>query len=266
MPHCFFEEVAMSVARQVSTVIIFATLVAPAQAATWVSIPFNPTRFSNPLNIDNPYFPLVPGTTFTYKHEFGDGCEVDTVTVTGDTRRLARVTTRVVHDVVYLGSTCATATQKIEDTTDYYAQDDSGNVWYMGEDALDCSSEGCTVSDGSWLAAVDRAEAGIIMLAHPFVGAKYKQENSRGHAQDVAEVIAVDVTVTLQRPDAYPPKVFPHSLRTFETTILEPRSGEGKAYAPSIGQILTVEDDKTRDELVDITHAAPGPHIVRPSN
>ena len=88
--------------------------------------------FSDGLNIDNPYFPLVPGTTSTYAVT---GIDKDTgepyteeiiVDVLADTKTILGIETLVIRDRVYLEGVL------IEDTFDWYAQDDNGNVWYLG--------------------------------------------------------------------------------------------------------------------------------------
>jgi hypothetical protein len=54
-----------------------------------------------------------------------------------------------------------------EVTLDYFAQHKDGSVWYFGEDVQKFDRSGKTVinADGSWLAGVNGAEPGIIMLA-----------------------------------------------------------------------------------------------------
>ena len=42
-----------------------------AQAGGLVDVPFEAGNFHDPLNINNPYFPLVPGTTFVYRTASG---------------------------------------------------------------------------------------------------------------------------------------------------------------------------------------------------
>src|SRR5262245_30373856 len=88
------------------------------------SVKINPDNFVH--KIDNPFFPLQPGTTFTYKST--DGSEVDVVTVTHQTKTILGVTCVVVNDNSYVDGKLA------ETTLDYYAQDKAGNVWYFGED------------------------------------------------------------------------------------------------------------------------------------
>ena len=228
--------------------------------ARQISIPFNPANFSNPLKIDNPYFPLVPGTTFVYRSETDEGCEETRVTVTNDIKNIAAgIIARPVHDVVSAGPTCAGPLTVIEDTFDWHAQDNDGNVWYLGEDTKECDENGCVQGSGSWEAGADVAGsgtlgvAGIIMLAHPRMGDQYKQEFYEGFAEDVAGIVGIEVDVTLSRPDAFQPRTFHHCLKTKERSTLEPASTAHKFYCPNIG--LVAEEDLSRGpvraELID---------------
>ncbi|MGH3037457.1 MAG: hypothetical protein ACRDMU_09780 [Gaiellaceae bacterium] len=78
--------------------------------------------------IDNPYWPMRPGSTWVYRETDAEGAvqRVD-VTVTERTKRILGIDAVVVHDVVTQDG------QLVEDTYDWYAQDRSGNVWYLGE-------------------------------------------------------------------------------------------------------------------------------------
>lgn len=238
----------------------FALMVPLATDARTVSIPFSPAHFSHPLTINNPLLPLVPGTIMTYRSETADGCEQNRVEVTGDIKHIAAgIDARPVHDQVFAGATCAEATALTEDTFDWYAQDNDGNVWYLGEDSKECDANGCTQSDGSWEAGADVANsgtlgvAGIIMLAHPRKGDGYQQEFYEGHAEDIAAVQAVDIDVTLSRDDALQPRLFHHCLNTKERSTLESGSVAQKYYCPNIG--VVAEEDlshgRVRSELID---------------
>ena len=229
---------------QISLIAATAALLASAADARTVSIQFSAANFSNPLTIDTTYFPLVPGTTFTYKGESADGCEVVVTTVTSDTRTIAGVTTRIVHDSAYEGPTCTTAPSAlVEDTLDYYAQDNSGNVWYFGEDSFHCPVFTCNRSSGSWIAGADPADAipGIIMLAQPRTGDTYFQEQAPGVALDQATIKGLGVTVVLKRPDAYPPGTFANCIVTKEFSTLENGANEQKSYCPGIGNVAVDE-------------------------
>lgn len=213
-----------------------------AQART-VETTFSATNFSDPLTIDNNYFPLVPGTTLTYEADTKDGCEVNVFTVTSDTRQIDGVTTRVIHDQAYESDACTTdPSALVEDTLDYHAQDDAGNVWYFGEDSYDCEGAGnCTRSDGSWLAGVNGAIPGIVMLASPRSGDTYYQEQASDVAEDQATVTSTGLTVTLKREDAYPPGTFSNCIKTKEFSALERGGTEFKYYCPNIGNVLIEE-------------------------
>ena len=229
---------------QLSALVAAAALFATGSGARTVSIQFNATNFSNPLTIDNSYFPLVPETTFTYKGESPDGCEVVVTTVTSDTRIIDGVTTRIVHDSAYEGATCTTASSAlVEDTLDYYAQDNSGNVWYFGEDTFHCPIFTCARDAGSWIAGHDPADAlpGIIMLAQPRTGDTYFQEQAPPVALDQATIKGLGVTVVLKRADAYPPGTFANCLVTKEFSTLENGANEQKSYCPGIGNVAVDE-------------------------
>lgn len=211
-------------------------------AASVISIPFNTADFSDPLDIDNIFLPMVPGTTQTYKAEGPDGCEVDVVTVTDDTKAIAAgVTARVVHDVGYEDPGCNGTLEKHEETFDWFAQDNAGNVWYLGEDSRNCEGDVCTPSEGSWEAGVDGAKAGVIMLAHPTSGDQYYQEFSAGVAEDQARITGITVKVILKREDASSPGTFTGCLKTKEWSELEHGSIEQKYYCPGIGNVAVDE-------------------------
>ncbi|MET0886315.1 MAG: hypothetical protein ABWX92_07675, partial [Mycetocola sp.] len=84
-------------------------------------------------DIDNEYWPMDPGTQWTYREAEGDGVELSVVvTVTTETTKIANgITARVVRDTVTRGG------EIVEDTFDWYAQDTVGNIWYLGEDTAE---------------------------------------------------------------------------------------------------------------------------------
>lgn len=226
-----------------SVAIAATLLLSSASVATTIPTMFNAANFSNPLTIDNIYFPLVPGTTYISKADIGGGeCEVDVTTVTYDTRVIDGIDVRVVHDSVFDGATCTTAPAALtEDTFDYYAQDNAGDVWYMGEDTFDCQGAGnCTPGEGGWIGGVNGAQPGIIMLASPRSGDRYRQEYLPGTAQDQASVMGVGVTAKMTRDDAYQSS-YSNCIVTREFTVLEKGAIEFKTYCPNVGVVQTVE-------------------------
>ncbi|HET6617060.1 MAG TPA: hypothetical protein VFH69_04555 [Gemmatimonadota bacterium] len=198
----------------------------------------DPADFGGP--IDNPLFPLVPGTTFHYEGESEDGPQSNDVTVTHETRQIMGITATVVRDVEFV------AGQLVEETFDWYAQDDDGNVWYLGEDSHEFE-DGEPVESGSWEAGVDGAKAGIIMKADPQVGDRYYQEFYIGEAEDEGEVIAVNQSVTV------PFGEFSGCVRTADFTRLEPDQLENKVYCPGVGLVSEGSaDGEESNELVDV--------------
>ena len=243
-----------------SSLTLAAVLVAPAPvAARTVSIPFSAANFSHPLDITNTYFPLIAGTTFTSKADTHGGCEVDVTTVTYGTRVIDGVTTRVVHDQVFDGDTCTTSPEALtEETLDYYAQDNVGDVWYMGEDTFICQGAGsCTPQKGGWIGGVNGAQPGIIMLANPQSGDSYKQEYLAGVAQDQGLVTSVGITAKMTRSDAYQSS-YNNCILTKEWSVLEHGAIEFKSYCPSLGVVQTVEHHGkiTYSELTSISGTA----------
>src|SRR6478609_5458446 len=119
-----------------------------------IRLPFDPSNFVK--KIDNPYFPLKPGTTFIARGETEGTPTRNVMTVTHKTKAILGVTTTVVHDRVYQDGILS------EDTLDWYAQDKQGNVWYFGEDTKQIDRNGKPKSSaGSWEAGKDGAVAGI---------------------------------------------------------------------------------------------------------
>ena len=206
--------------------------------------PIDPADFVDPAAIGdtiapNAYFPLVPGVTRIYESED----EIDTVTVTDVTTEILGVTCAVVHDVVESGG------EVIEDTTDWYAQDVEGNVWYFGEIAQNFEDGKLNNLDGSWEAGVDGAKPGILMKAIPAVGDVYRQEWALGEAEDIAEVLST--TASESAPAA---SCAGDCILTHDFTPIEPDASESKYYAPGFGVIVVLDDnDPTiREELVEV--------------
>jgi hypothetical protein len=200
----------------------------------------DPANFST--RIDNKYFPLKPGTTFVYRGKTQDATEGDVVAVTSDTKNIMGVECTVVRDSV-------TEDGKLtEKTFDWYAQDKEGNVWYFGEDSKEYKNGKVTSTEGSWEAGKNEAKPGIIMPAHPKVGEPYRQEYSKGVAEDMARPLKRDGSATV------PYGSFDHVLVTYEWTPLEPNIAEKKYYAPGVGNILevAVKGPPERLELVDV--------------
>jgi hypothetical protein len=203
----------------------------------------DPNRFGP--NVDNPWYPLEPGTTYRYAGvDEGDPVR-DVVVVTHRTRVIDGVRTRVVFDRLLQSGNV------VERTDDYFAQDSCGNVWYFGEDTAELDESGhVTSTEGTWHAGVDGAEPGVFMAARPHLGRQFRQEWYAGHAEDTFVVVDLATTVKVTAG------TFTNALRTQETTALEPGVIDNKWYVKGIGDVeeLTVKGPQERLALVEVTH------------
>jgi hypothetical protein len=214
---------------------------APASSEDPYRVTIDPEPFVDV--VDNPYFPLVPGTRWRLEGETDEGQEVDEITVTDRTKEVMGVTTTVVKDVVTINGELA------EKTFDWYAQDVDGNVWYFGEDTTEFENGEPAGHAGAWEAGVDGALPGILLPAEPEVGMTYRQEYYAGEAEDRAEVLSLDAAVSVPFGD------FTGAVQTEDTTPLEPEIVEQKFYVREIGPVLAlkVKGDTGREELVSHT-------------
>jgi hypothetical protein len=201
----------------------------------------DPTNFV--AAIDNPFYPLTPGMMMIYEGATDEGSERVETYVTYDTKHIIGVDCVVVRDRVLVDG------ELVEETLDWYAQDKSGNVWYLGEDSREYEEGALVGTKGSWEAGVDGATAGIIMPDNPQVGDTYRQEYYAGEAEDMAKV------VSLSESAAVPYGAFDNLLMTEEWTPLEPGVVEHKYYASGVGLVLEfmVQGGSGRVELVAVT-------------
>jgi len=201
----------------------------------------DPAKFTN--IVDNEFFPLTPGKKTVYEGTTDAGLEHIEVLVLDETKVVMGVTCVVVRDTVSVDGAVT------EDTYDWYAQDDEGNVWYMGEDSKEYEGGEVVSTAGSWEAGVDGALPGIVMVADPQVGVSYRQEYYAGEAEDMALVVSLTESATV------PYGSFQNLLMTSEWNPLEPGVVEHKYYAEGIGVVLevTVVGGSDRIELIQVT-------------
>ena len=191
--------------------------------------------------IDNPYWPMAPGTRWLYRESDSEGSvQRVEVTVTTRTKAILGIDATVVHDRV------SEHGKLIENTFDWYAQDVCGNVWYLGENTKEYENGVVVSTAGSWESGVDGAQAGIAVPADPQVGVTYRQEYYAGEAEDAAEVLSLDEQA--QVPYGHVREL----LLTRDFTPLQRRYLEYKLYAKGIGLVLalTVSGGSDREELI----------------
>jgi hypothetical protein len=200
-----------------------------------------PVEFA--ARVDNPWFPLRPGTTYVYQGVKDGQPSRDVFTVTPRTRTIEGVHCTVVRDRLYLRD------RLHERTQDWYAQDRAGNVWYFGEATAELGANGnVRTTEGSWQAGARGARAGIFMPAHPHPGQTGLQELYKGHAEDHFRVLSLSARVHT------PAASSKSALLTREWTPLEPGVVDHKLYLKGIGNVLeqTVRGGDERNALVSI--------------
>lgn len=241
--------------KNILTVLVVLVVIVAGAFVLWSkeSGVYNPSIEPDAFTADitNPYFTLVPGTRFTYEAKKKEGTERIEVTVLSETRIVMGVETRVVRDQVFLNGSL------IEDTLDWYAQDNEGNVWYFGEDTAEYENGVITSHHGAWEAGVDGALPGIVMKAVPKVGDTYRQEYFVTVAEDMADVLSVTENVTV------PSGTYANCLKTFDHTPLDPKSLEHKYYCKEVG-FTSLEIDLTDNERTELIKIEKG--VVEPSD
>ena len=172
--------------------------------------------------VDNPFLPWPPGASWVYESD----SERIEVRVLPEGKDIQGVHATAVRDTVFSGGEMA------EDTVDYYGQDRSGSVWYLGEDTKEYEHGKVVSTEGAWEWGVRGALPGVVMWAHPAAnGTPYFQEFSWPDALDEAAVKDVGQAVTV------PAGSFSDTVVTKEWTRLE--HGEETAYyARGIGLVV----------------------------
>lgn len=174
--------------------------------------------------VDNPWFPLAPGSEWTYASS--DGRSV-VVTVSGTTP-VAGVEATAVDTVER-----SPRGRVVAESTAWFAQDRGGNVWHLGD-------------EGVWAAGEAGAQAGLAMPATPRVGDGFARELAPGVAEDESRVLSIDA----RRTTSY--DAFEALVQVEDASPLEPGVTTEAFYARGIGLVL--EEGTSSDlELVGFT-------------
>jgi hypothetical protein len=194
--------------------------------------------------VDNPLWPLEPGTHYHYEGVREKTPQTDDEIVLHRKKPILGIEATIVRDTV------SERGHSVERTLDYYAQDKQGNVWYLGEDSFELEHGHFVKASDSWLSGVDGAQPGIIMPADPQPGDRYRQEYyPPGQALDEAHVLGS------RTPPQVPYGTFKRALVTSEFSPLEPQTEE-KYYVRGVGEILerVVKGHHEEFRLVGVTH------------
>jgi hypothetical protein len=179
--------------------------------------------FTDPLTIDNEFFPLVVGEQLVLEGvEDGELIELE-ITVLNETEVVDGITTRVLEEAEWVDGELA------EISRNFFAQADDGTVCYFGED-VDIYEGGVVVSnEGAWRAGVDGNRAGIFMPGNPQIGDIYANEIAVGVAEDQAEIIDFGEEIDV------PAGIFDDTLTIEECNPLEDAEKDTKVFVRGIG-------------------------------
>ena len=203
----------------------------------------SPDRSGFSARVDNPWFPLEPGTTYVYRGIKDGQPSREILRVTHATKMIEGAPCVVVQDRLYLRGKLR------ERTEDWYSQDRRGNVWYFGEATAELDENGRVVTrEGSWQAGRDGGKPGIYMPAHPRVGQSGREEYLAGHAEDYFRVVSLHATVRVPYVSST------RALLTEEWTPLEPGVLDHKFYVRGVGTVLeqSVKGGNERNALVAV--------------
>lgn len=224
----------------------------PADAQEGYNPRIDPAEFSTDITL-NPYLALPVGKKMVFEAETEDGRERVVVVVPGWTRTIMGVGTLVYWDRVYLDG------ELVEDTRDYLAQHENGDVWYFGEDVDNYEDGRLADHEGAWLSGVDGALPGIWLTANAGVSDEYRQEYDPGKAEDMARVVALDETVET------PLGTFAGCQKTFEWSPLFAETAN-KYYCRDTGSVVLEVDlvgggnaVETRTVIVSVGMGKPAP-------
>jgi hypothetical protein len=198
----------------------------------------DPSKFTS--SITNKYWPLKPGRKWVFTGSKDGAPERVEVTVTKQHKKVVGVDCVVVSDVVTSNNTLT------EKTTDWYAQDDKGNIWYFGEDTAEYKNGIVTSTHGTWEAGVDNAKPGIVVHGHPKVGGLYRQEYRPGQAEDMARIMSLTAVQKV------PAGTFKNVIATRDIDPLNPDKIENKWYAPGAGPVHVVRIGSAHHEEIKL--------------
>jgi len=198
-------------------------------------------KFSHPRDITNRYLPLASLKQDVLENKDGrvertmKPDVVKTFQVGGQS-----VDALTVEDLEYDGDG-----NLKEATLDYFAQDDAGNVYYLGEDVDEYKNGQVSGHSGAWLYGKDTQILGLIMPADPKVGMKFKSEDAPPITWEEDEIVSRSETAKV------PAGTYAKCLKIKEKA--SDGDTEYKLYAPGVG---VVEEDEGKDPMMLKSHNA----------
>jgi hypothetical protein len=192
---------------------------------------FDRSNFDNSTTVDNKWSPLEPGAYSVFEGSaIEDGERISrrvVTTVTDLTKEINGVNTVVIWERDYNDG------QLVEAELGFFAQDNDGNVWHMGEYPEEYEDGKFDKAPG-WLAGFEGATAGIAMRAEPRLGTPgYAQ----GYAPPPINWIDRGRVYKVGQKTCVPVKCYEDVLVIEEFERNKPGAYQLKYYAPGVGDV-----------------------------
>lgn len=208
---------------------------------------FNPENFDRSTTIDNPWFPLDPGTQLVFEGSTREEDKRVQHRVAFTVTDLAKEIGGVRNVVVWERDWRAGELQEAE--LALFAQDNEGNVWHLGQYPEEYEA-GKVVAAPAWFHGLKRARAGIAMKAHPRLGAP---AYSQGFAPPPINWVDRAEVHELGTRTCVPVRCYQDVLVAREFEPDKPESFQLKYYARGVGNVKVGwlgRKDEDREVLV----------------
>jgi len=183
----------------------------------------------------NRWFPLAPGTRWTYRQDTATGHRAVTATVLSRPHPVGGVSTTAVRWQVRYPAGTRTAMVR------WYAVDDAGNVWWFGQRVFPHGRPLDRLAPRSWLAGQDGAEAGLVLSATPRQGDGYA--NARQPRVVARRSTVLGLTATVTTAD----RTFHDTVVTRDLSSLAPLHTVQTYYGRGLGMVA--QDDTTATSI-----------------
>jgi hypothetical protein len=213
---------------------------------------FDAMNFPLRPGIDNRFLPMIPGTR-TILEGAVDGVPHRVEFTVTDLTKVVNGT-----PVIVIWDTDTSEGELAESELSFFAQDEDGNVWNLGEYPEEYEGGEFLGAPSTWIAGQAGAEAGIHMPASPIVSTRQYIQGLAPAIDflDCAKVVADAQEICVLAG------CFNDVLVTYETNLADREDGiQSKTHAPGIGIVKIGAVDPPTGEVLELVaqeHLTPG--------
>ena len=190
--------------------------------------------FSRPREITNPYLPLANlKQDILEGMEGGNNFRVER-TAKPDLHKMFKIGDRMVDTLAFEDRAYENG-KLIEVAMDYFAQDDNGTVYYLGEDVDEYENGKIVGHDGAWMFGKDTPAPGVMFPSQPKLNEKWRAEDVSNEISEIDEIVSLSEKVTT------PAGTFENCVKVKE--YLADGTIEFKYYAKGIGVVREQPED-----------------------